>query len=155
MPVVRPSKDLHAVHADVALAGSRVAGDHTGHGDETSGVFGPALENGKPVERELGVILADHFLAGPGRDRLREELAHLGQHGKHFDFVQKSLGGLDVHKLANAPGDFVERVHFERQLHAARRAELVDQDLLPGVSFDVLEIGAPGRRRSLAGRGSC
>ena len=42
--------DLHAIHADVALAGSGIAGDDAGQSDEASGIFGPALQDGK-VER--------------------------------------------------------------------------------------------------------
>ena len=38
---------LHAIHADVTLAGLWVAGDYAGHGDEAAGIFGPALQDGK------------------------------------------------------------------------------------------------------------
>ena len=33
----------------------------------------------------------------------------------------------------------IERIDFERQIHAARGAELVDQNLRSGMSFDVFE----------------
>jgi hypothetical protein len=54
--------DLHAVHADVALAGARVAGDDAGQGDEAAAVVGPALEDGELVEVE--VVAEDDFFAG-------------------------------------------------------------------------------------------
>src|SRR5580658_6661417 len=38
--------DLHAVHADVALAGAGVAGDDAGEGDEAASVLRPGLEDG-------------------------------------------------------------------------------------------------------------
>ena len=73
---------------------------------------------GKSSKRE--VVTLDDFLAGAGRNRLGKELAHLGQHGKHFDFVEKSLRRFHVHERADAVGNFVERVDFQRQIHAAR-----------------------------------
>ena len=54
--------DLHAVHADVALAGFRIAGDDAGQRDETAAILRPALQNGKVEQRE--VVALDHFLAG-------------------------------------------------------------------------------------------
>ena len=92
---------------------------------------------GKSSERE--VVALDHFFAGAGGDRLGKELAHLGEHGQHFDFVEKALRRLHVHEGADAVGDFVERVDVERQIHAARGAELVDEELRAGVAFDVLK----------------
>ena len=42
--------DLHAVHAHVALAGSGIAGDDAGQGDEAAAVLGPGCEDGELVE---------------------------------------------------------------------------------------------------------
>ena len=136
--------DLHAIHADVALAGFGVAGDHAGQGDEAAGVFWPALEDGKFIERE--VVAANDFLARAGGNGLRKELSHLGEHGEHFYFVEEALRGLYVHELADAVGDFVELVDFEGEIHAAGGAELIDEDLGAGMAFDVLEeqSGAAG-----------
>src|SRR5262249_48089334 len=64
--------DLHAIHADVAFTGFGVARDDTRKGDKPTRVFGPALEDGKPVERE--VVFSDDFLTGAARHRLGEEL---------------------------------------------------------------------------------
>ena len=45
--------DLHAVHADVALAGFRVAGDDAWQGDEAACILRPALQDGKVEQREV------------------------------------------------------------------------------------------------------
>ena len=87
--------------------------------------FGQHCRTGKWLRRSC---LADDFLARAGGNRLGKELSHLGQHGQHLYFVEKALRRLHVHELADAVGDFVERIHFERHLHAARRAELVDEN---------------------------
>ena len=39
----------------------------------------------------------------------------------------------------NARGDFVQRIHFQRHLHAPRRAKLVDEQRHPGVSLHVFK----------------
>ena len=118
---------LHTIHADVALAGLGVARNHAGQGNETARVFGPALQDREVEQGE--VVTFDDFLAGSGRDGFGKELAHLGEHGKHFYFVEKALRRFHIHEAANTFGDFIERVHFERQVHPARGTELVDEDL--------------------------
>ena len=45
--------DLHAIHADVALAGARVARVHAGQRDEAAAVVRPALENREKIEIEV------------------------------------------------------------------------------------------------------
>ena len=129
--------DLHAIHADVALAGFRVARDHAGQSDEAARVFRPALQDGKIEEREI--VAFDDFFAGAGGNCPGKELAHLGQHGQHLYFVEKALRRLDVHEGANAVGDFVEGVDFESAAHAAGRAELIDEKLLAGIAFEVFK----------------
>ena len=59
------------------------------------------------------------------------------------------MGGFYVHELADAVGDFVEFFYFEREIHAAGGAELIDEDLGAGMAFDVLEqqSGTAGRGR--------
>ena len=59
------------------------------------------------------------------------------------------MGGFYVDELADAVGDFVELIDLEREIHAAGRTELVDQDLCAGMAFDVLEeqSWASGRGR--------
>src|SRR5256885_1363435 len=91
---------LHAIHADVALASLRIARDHAWQSYKTPRIFWPALQNWQVLK--IKVIFANDFFAWTGRDCFREKLAHLGQHGKHFDFVEKSLRRLHVHELANA-----------------------------------------------------
>src|SRR5262249_52960985 len=98
--------DLHAIHADVAFTGFGVARDDTRKGDKPTRVFGPALEDGKPVERE--VVFSDDFLTGAARHRLGEELSHFSEHRQHFDFIEKALRRLHVHESTNALRNFVE-----------------------------------------------
>ena len=102
--------NLQTITANVALAGFGVAGDDAGQGDESACVLRPTLQDGKVIEREI--VFADYFFAGAGGNCLGEKLPHLGQLRKHFYFVQKSLGGFNVHEGADAGGDLVERVHF-------------------------------------------
>ena len=45
--------DLHAVHADVALAGWRIAGDDAGQRDEAAAVLGPGLEDGEIEDADV------------------------------------------------------------------------------------------------------
>ncbi len=78
-------------------------------------------------------------LHGPVETVFGKELAHLGEHGQHLDFVEEALRRLHVHELADAVGDFVECVDFESEIHAAGGAELVDQNLRAGMALDVLE----------------
>ena len=98
--------DLHAIHADVALAGFGVARYYTWKCDKTAGVFRPALENGKPVEGNI--LAANYFFARAGGDRLRKELPHFRELWEHLDFVQEALRRFYVHELADAVGYFVE-----------------------------------------------
>ncbi len=74
--------DLEAVHAQVSLAGFRVAGGYAGEGDEAAGILGPALEDGEVEQGEIVVL--DYFFAGAGGDCLGEELSGFGQEGEHF-----------------------------------------------------------------------
>src|SRR6202795_844950 len=140
--------DLHAVHADVAFAGFRVAGDHAGKRYKAAGILGPALENRKVEERK--VVAPDYFLAGAAGDSLRKKLAHLGEHGKHFDFVEEALREFDIHEGSNAFGDFFQRVDIKGEPHPASGAELVDKELRAGMPLHVLKEQG-GAARSVFG----
>ena len=129
--------DLHTIHSDIPFASFRIAGDDAGQGDEASPVLGPALQDGEIEEREI--VALDDFFAGAGRNRLREKLAHLGEHGEHFDFIEETLGRFDVREGADAVGDLIEFVDIEREAHAAGRAELVDQEFGAGIALQVFE----------------
>jgi len=85
--------NLHAVHADVALARARVAGDDAGEGDEAAAVMRPALEDGKVVEVE--VVEANTFLAGGvfGADGFGEGAGERAQLREHFELVEKAFRG--------------------------------------------------------------
>src|ERR1700676_4674763 len=129
--------NLHAVHAYVALAGFWIARKYAGQSNEPSGIFGPALQDGKIEQREI--VALDHFFTGAGRDGFRKELAYLAEHGEHFYFVEKALRRLHVHESADAFGDFVQIIAFERESHTSGRTELVDKKLRTGVALQVLE----------------
>ena len=101
--------DLHAVHADIALAAFPIAGDHAWQGDKSPGVLRPALQNREVEQREF--IPANHFFARPRRHRFRKELAHLRQPGQHLHLVEKTLGRLEVHEPANTLRDFIQSIH--------------------------------------------
>ena len=129
--------DLHAIHSDIAFAGFGIASDDAGEGDETSSVLRPALQDGEIEERE--VVTFDDFFARTGGNGLGKELAHLGEHGEHFDFVEEALGRFDIHEGADAIGDLIEFVDIEREPHTAGGAELVNQELGAGITFQVFE----------------
>ena len=142
--------DLHAIHADVALAAAQIARDDAGERDEPSGIARPALQHREIQQREAAA--ANDFLAGAGGDQLGKEAAHLGEHGQHADFIEKALGRFDIHELADAAGDFVERVAVERQVHAALGAELVDEQLGGGIAFEVFKEQRRTARAAAAAR---
>ena len=87
--------------------------------------FGQHCRIGKFIQTE--VAFANHFFAAAGRNCFRKKIAHLGEHGQHFDFVEKSLRRFHVHELADAVGNIVERVDFERHAHAPLGTELIDE----------------------------
>ena len=82
-------------------------------------------------------LAADGFGEGAG------ERAELRQ---HFELVEEAFGGFDVEEAVMRLGDFVEVVDAESQGHAPLAAELVDEDLVAGMAFDVFkeECGAAG-----------
>jgi hypothetical protein len=131
--------DLHPIHADVALAGARVAGDDAGEGDEAAAVVGPALEDGKVVEVE--VVAANDFLAGGvfGADGFGEGAGEFAELREHFELVEEAFGGFEVEQAGDAVGDVVEIINAESQGHAPLAAELVDEDLVAGMALYVFE----------------
>ena len=129
--------NLHAVHAKIALAGLWIARGNAGQGNEASAIFRPALKDGEVEERK--VIALNDFLAGARRHRAREKLSCLGQQREHFQLVEESLGRLHIHEHADAGRDLIVGFHAHRHFHACIRAELVDEQLRAGVSFDILE----------------
>ena len=61
--------DLHAVHADVALAGFGIAGDDAGEGDEGAAVLGPGGEDGEFGEVDVRAFEDDLLAGGVFRGR--------------------------------------------------------------------------------------
>jgi hypothetical protein len=58
------------------------------------------------------------------------------------------LRGLDVHEHFYAVSELVEGIDAESEFHAGFRAELVDEELMSGMAFEILEeeSGATGLR---------
>ena len=139
--------DLHAIHADVALpcriAGgiylARIAGDDAREGDEAAAILGPALQDGKIENAEI--FAQDDFFAGRifGGDKFGEEFSHLGEHGEHADFIEEAFGGAEIHELANAIGNIIERVDAEGEAHAALAAKLIHENFGAGIAFDIFK----------------
>src|ERR1017187_1065346 len=129
--------DLHPVHADVALPGRRIARDHAGQRDEASAILWPAFEDGEIEQREI--VALDNFFTWAGGNGLGKKLAHLGKHRQHLHFVEEALRRLHIHEAADALGDFVKRIDFERKPHTASGAKLVDEKVRAGVALKVLE----------------
>src|SRR5690349_23805377 len=98
-------ENLQTIATYVALAGFGVAGDDAWQRDEAAGIFGPALEDRKPVQRKI--IFPEDFFAWAVADCFRKELSHLREHRKHLHFVEKALWGFDVHEVADAIGNLV------------------------------------------------
>ena len=145
--------DLHAVHADVALAGFGVAGDDAWEGDEAAAVLGPGLQDGELVEVDV-LAFVDDLLAGGvfAGDDFGEEAADFGEFGEEFELVEHGDGGDGVEEDADAIGDGVKALYIQGELHAGLGAELVHEDAGAGVAGDVLEEegGASGFGCSLA-----
>ena len=103
--------DLHAVHAQVALAGFWVAGGYAGKGNEAAGVLRPALQDGEVQQGEI--ISFDDLFAGAGGDGFWKEFSGFGEEREHFQLVQEALRGFDVEEPFDAVGEFVEGTHFQ------------------------------------------
>ena len=131
--------DLHPVHADVALARCGIARMHAGQRDEAPAVVRPALENREVVEIEA-FAPHDFFARGIfGADGLGKRACQRPQLRQHLQLVEQALGSLHVHQPADALGDLVQPLDAQRQRHAPLTAELVDQNLVPGMPRHVFK----------------
>ncbi len=136
--------NLDAVHPGVALACFRIAGDHAWQRDEPAAILRPALQDGKIQQREI--FFLDDLFARAGGNDLGEELAHIGEHGQHLQLFQKAFRRLHVEQLADALGNFVQGIDAKSHLHAALRAELVDQHRNAIPAFNIFKQQARARR---------
>ena len=59
--------------------------------------------------------------------------------GSILSLSRKPSGGFDVHQALDALGNLVQPVDAEGQSHAPLAAELVDEDLVAGMAFDVFK----------------
>ncbi len=83
-------------------------------------------------------------LAADGLGERAGECAELRQ---HLELVEHALGRLDIHKAGDALGNLVESFDTKRKSHAPFAAELIDQNLVSGMTLDVFE-----QQRRSAGR---
>ena len=143
--------DLHAVHADVALAGFLVLGDDAGESDEGASVLRPGGKDGQLAEVDGIAFQDDLFAGGVGAvDDLGEEAADFGEGGQELQFVHEADGRGWGEQRSDAVGDLIKRVGVVGQLHAALGAELVHQDAGSGIVHDVLK-----EQRGAAGAAFC
>jgi hypothetical protein len=119
-------EDLHAVHAAVALAGVRIAGEDHRESDEPAAVLRPTMKNGVVEERKA--IVAHDLLARALRHCFRKKCAHLGELRQHLQLAYDALGHAHFEELDDASRDLLDGVDFERELHFPHRRERVDQD---------------------------
>ena len=132
--------DLHAVHADVALAGFGITRDDARESDEWAAVLRPGFEDGKVEEVDV-LTPMDHLFAGSvlGGDDFGEVVSYLSEHGEHLHLVHEGGGGLLLEECADAIGDGIEGVGFEREAHTAFAAELVHEDACARMALYVFE----------------
>jgi len=71
--------------------------------------------------------------------RLGKGAGQRSQLRQHLELVKQALGGLHVHQALDAVGDFIETIDAEGKGHATLAAELVDEDAVAGMAFDVFE----------------
>ena len=130
--------NLHAIGADVALAGVRDLRVTTdGRVMKRPPSSGQHWRMGKSSSEKLSCRMTS--LHGPERNFLGKKLAHLGQHGQHLDFVEQPLRRLHVHEHADAIGHFVQFVDVERHAHAVLGTELVDEQFGAAIALNVLK----------------
>ena len=115
--------DLHAVHADVAFAGLRVARDDAGQRDEGAAILGQVVSTGSFAGRRPSPC-EDDLLAGGvvAIDDLGKKLPTSASIGSNFSLSSRLVGVCGLMQHADAVGDVVERIDVESQLHAALRS---------------------------------
>jgi len=123
-----PVELLQAVHAHIARAGHRIAGDDLRQGDVRPTVVRPAGKDRQQIERRI--LGDDHFLARRAADAARPQ-ADAAQRGQHLapalDQRAHALRQARIDQLAQPATQVFEIVHAQGQGHAPRRAEGIDQ----------------------------
>jgi len=131
--------NLDAIHAEIAVAGVRVAGDDARQGDETATVQGPAFLDGEIEEGgrrcESGVGSAGRGInvggirprlsaGGGGVEFVNDILAGAGLDGFGFGVAQVEGGAEELDGFAEAGGwpGFDERAEFRRRLRPRSQA---------------------------------
>jgi hypothetical protein len=155
------AEHLHAVHADVAFAGVRVARVDAAEGDVAAGactargdaalcrgvvedlaarevaVEGPALDDREL--REVSLLILQHdLLTDAVLHDLRRERRHLDQVRQPLHLLDERRRDLRLHELLHAVGQRVERLTAQRLVDPVVAAERVDRDRDVG-PLDVLK----------------
>ena len=101
--------------------------------------WGQHLRIGNWLRSKLS--LTNDFLAVGvfGADGLGKCAGERAQLRQHLELVEEAFGGFYVHQALDALGDLVELVDAEGHRHAPLAAELVDEDLVAGMAFDVFK----------------
>ena len=111
-------EELHAIHADVAVAGVGVLCEHRAERDVPAAVVGPAFE--RRQQKQVGVVGVDDLLADAALHDLRRQAAELGQFGQLFQLLHERGGNLGLENRRHTLGDRVEAVGAERPDTSAR-----------------------------------
>ncbi len=132
--------DLHAVHADVALAVVGVERVDAGHRDVATGAFlgvsgaaaitalaivGPTLNDGQ-VE-EAGVVGLDDLLTDARLTNFRTDARELGQFGEFLHLGHQRRRHLGFDERLDAFGQRFETRHAEALAHSLVAAEDIDR----------------------------
>ncbi len=120
------AEHLHPVHADVAPAGARVAGDHRRQRDERRRVAGPAGLHRQPLEVDL--VAAQHdLLAGAAAHGLRARVRDRLELLQAAHLLDEPLRRLHLEHVGELRRDVVEPLDAEREAHPPLGPELVHE----------------------------
>ena len=119
------AQELLAIHAYVAIAGLRVAGENLAKSDESPGVLRPALDDRKLSQVHL-VGGLNHFLTRARSDHLGWNATEPGQNGHHLQLVEKTFGHFGFDDFGDALGHFFKVLDAQGLGHAPLGAEHVN-----------------------------
>ena len=123
--------NLHAVHADIALASLGIARNHAGQSDEPSGIFAASIA-GLEIRSDRRLSRVMTSLQGPVLTVLGKNLPISASMGNIFTLSRKPCGDFTSMKPRMRSATSSSLSTSKRHTHAASRAELIDEDLEPG-----------------------
>ena len=143
-----PVINLHPIHADVALASSRIARVHARQRNKPPPIMRPALQNRKRIQIEVPRAESLPCTAHPSRSPSSETHSPARQAAAASSACPASpSGAFTFISAADALRNLIQPLHAQRHRHAPLAAELVDQHLVPGMPLHVLK-----QQRRPAGR---